>query len=153
MPTPAKLVSALLFAALAYATALSIAIYALPEGQSIGQLPALMALNGLVVGWRFIGVPASGRMNRGAPMAVSVTAGLGGAVVLAVLVLLSVSFRTMIIESLDVTYTEVGEAAAAWMEFLWDYLMTVLHPVVAALFVGGAMAVGLIGGAVGRIWQ
>lgn len=150
MPTPAKLVSAVLFAALAWVTAELIRIYALPEGARVGMFREWVALAGLIVGWKFIGTRVSGVMNKGTTVSKAITAGIGGALVLTVGGLFLNSFVTMITESLGRKYTEVGQAAEAWMNFLWNDALTIADPIVLGTMFGGAAAVGLIGGVVGR---
>jgi hypothetical protein len=150
MPTPAKLVCAVLFAALSWWTAETIVRVALPEGATVGRFREWMALGGLIIGWKYIGKRASGPTNRGASISVAVTAGIGGAIILTVLGLLLNSFVTMITLSLDTIYTEVGMAVDAWFEFLVQDARAVAHPVIIGTFYGGAAAVGLIGGVVGR---
>ncbi|MEM8822914.1 MAG: TrgA family protein [Pseudomonadota bacterium] len=151
MPTPAKLVSAILFAALAWWVGHTIFIHVLPEGVRIGRFREILALGGLVIGWRYIGRIVSGPTNRGASITVSITAGIGGAAILLVLGLLLEGFRKMITESLDLRYAEVGEAASAWMEFLWRDAQMIATPLVMGTLFGGAILVGLVGGVVGRV--
>ncbi|MEM7642877.1 MAG: TrgA family protein [Pseudomonadota bacterium] len=151
MPTPAKLVSAILFAALAWWVAHTIVIHVLPEGVRVGRFREFVAFGGLVVGWRYIGKIVSGPTNKGTSVTVAITAGIGGAAILLVLSLLFESFRKMITESLDLRYTEVGEAASAWMEFLWRDALMIATPLVMGTLFGGAIVVGLVGGVVGRL--
>ncbi|MEM7489175.1 MAG: TrgA family protein, partial [Pseudomonadota bacterium] len=146
MPTPAKLVSAILFAALAWWVGETIVREVLPEGVRVGRFREFLALGGLIVGWKYIGRIVSGPTNKGTSITVAITAGIGGAAILLVLGLLLEGFRKMITESLDLRYAEVGEAASAWMEFLWRDAQTIAHPVVLGTLFGGAVAVGLIGG-------
>jgi hypothetical protein len=153
MPTPAKLVSAVLFAALSWYTADLIFRVAMPEGSTPGRFREFMALGGLLIGWRFVGRRVSGPTNRGTSLSVAITAGIGGAIVMAILGLLLNSFVTMITLSLGSVYTEVGDAVAAWMEFLLQDARAVSHPRVLATFFGGAALVGLVGGIVGRTTQ
>ncbi|TFL18514.1 TrgA family protein [Jannaschia formosa] len=150
MPTPAKLISALLFAALAWWTAETIRIHALPEGIVVGNFREWCALAGLIIGWKTIGTRVSGPLNKGTTVLKAVTAGIGGAVILTVGGVILNSFVTMISESLGRKYTEVGQAAEAWMAFLWDDALTIANPIVLGTMFGGAAVVGLIGGVAGR---
>ncbi|UWQ16897.1 TrgA family protein [Jannaschia sp. M317] len=150
MPTPAKLVCAVLFAVLGWWTGETIVREVLPEGVVVGRFREWIALGGLIVGWKYIGRVCSGEMNKGTTMTRAVTAGIGGAFVLMLLGLVLHSFSVMIIESLDSKYTEVGPAAAAWMEYLWEDAQLIVNPIVLGTFFGGAAVVGLIGGIVGR---
>lgn len=150
MPTPAKLVCALLFAALAWAVGETIVRYTLEEGTRVGLFREMLAFGGLLIGWKYIGKVATGPMLRGNSVTNVITAGIAGAAMLLVLGLLFHAFGVMIANSLDGKYTAIGTAATAWMGFLVKDATTVAHPyVLGLLFVGGAV-VGLIGGIVGR---
>ncbi|MGB3689905.1 MAG: TrgA family protein [Jannaschia helgolandensis] len=150
MPTPAKLVSAILFAALAWAVGEAIVRYTLEEGTRVGLFREFLAFGGLLIGWRYIGRIASGPTMRGNTVTNVITAGIGGAAILLVLSLLLHAFGVMIAESLQGKYTAIGTAASAWMGFLVKDAVTVFHPVVMGLLFGGGAVVGLIGGLVGR---
>lgn len=153
MPTPAKLVAAILFAVLSWAVADAIIRTALPEGIRVGRFREILALGGLVVGWRMIGRTASGPTGRGTTLSHAVTAGLGAAAVLSVLALVLHAFWAMIDESLGLRYSAIGEATSAWMAFVWKDVQIVATPMVGALMFGGGAVVGLISGIVGRRWR
>ncbi|PWJ20523.1 TrgA family protein [Jannaschia seohaensis] len=153
MPTPAKLISALLFAALAWWTAETIRVHALPDGMVVGRFREWVALAGLIIGWRVIGVRVSGPTNRGTTVTKAITAGIGGAVILTIGGLILNSFVKMISISLTSRYTEVGQAAEAWMDFMWSDAMTIANPMVLGTMFGGAAVVGLVGGVAGRTLQ
>ena len=150
MPTAAKLVAALLFAALAWWVGESIVRYRLPDGVRVGWLREMLALGGLVVGWRTVGGEATGRMRRGTTIPRAVTAGIAAAAQLLVLALLLHSFGRMIANSLDRKYAEIGRAWGAWMDFLWQDVVTVADPLVLGTLFAGAAAVGPVSGFVGR---
>ncbi|WP_371153815.1 TrgA family protein [Jannaschia sp. 2305UL9-9] len=151
MPTPAKLACAILFAALSWWTAETIVREALPEGVRVGRFREWVALAGLLIGWKMIGRTCSGPMNKGTTITVAITAGIGGALVLTVGGVILQGFVVMIIESLDRKYTEVGQAATAWMEYTWDNVLLIADPIILGTLYGGAAVVGLIGGIVGRV--
>ncbi|MEM7709388.1 MAG: TrgA family protein [Pseudomonadota bacterium] len=151
MPTPAKLVSAVLFAALAWWVGETIVREVLEEGTRVGRFREILAFLGLIVGWRYVGRVVTGPMNKGTSYTTAITAGIGGATILLVVSLLLEGFRKMITDSLDLKYSEVGQAASAWMDFLWRDAQTIADPVVLGTLFGGAAAVGLIGGLVGRL--
>ena len=153
MPTPAKLVAAVLFAVLCWFVADTIVREVLPEGVRVGRFREMLAVGGLLVGWRYIGVPATGPTGRGTNVTHAITAGLGAAIVLTALALILHAFAVMIGESLGRKYTAIGDAAAAWMGFLWTDVQTIAHPMVLGLMFGGGAVVGLIAGVVGRIWR
>ncbi|MEM9796949.1 MAG: TrgA family protein [Pseudomonadota bacterium] len=150
MPTPAKLVSAILFAALAWWTGETIVREVLPDGSSVGRLREVMAFMGLIIGWKVIGRATTGRMNRGTTVTVAITAGVAAAFVFLALGIVLHGFYEMIIRSLDSTYTEVGAAMNAMLGFIWDDVNLVANPVVLGTLFGGGALVGLIGGIVGR---
>ena len=153
MPTPAKLVAALLFAGLCWAVGEAVVRQALEPGTRVGWLREAMAAGGLLVGWRVIGRAATGPRGRGDRPVVSLTAGIAAAFVFTVLALLLHSFGAMILASLGGGYTSVGRAATAWMRFLVEDATTVADPVVLGLMFGGGAAVGLVAGLVGRRWS
>lgn len=153
MPTPAKLVSALLFAALSWWVAETIVREVLPEGRRVGLFREGLAVLGLFVGWHVIGGEASGKVGRGTTISRAVTAGFAAALILLVLGLLLESLREMLTRSLDRAYTEVGQAANAWMTLLWRDAELVADPVVLGTLFGGGMLVGLVAGIVGRVWR
>lgn len=150
MPTPAKLVAAVLFAALAWWVGETIVRVALPEGVRAGWLREMLAAGGLVVGWRTIGGEATGRMRRGTTTPRAITVGIAAAAQLLVLGLVLHSFGRMIANSLDGKYTEIGRAWTAWMTFLWQDVVLVADPVVLGTLFAGAALVGLLAGMVGR---
>jgi hypothetical protein len=153
MPTPAKLVCAVLFAALCWYTADLIIRIAMSEGAAAGRFREWLAGGGLLVGWFFVGKRASGSTNQGASVSLSITAGIGGALIIMLLGLLLNSFVTMISLSFGSVYTELGQAIDAWIGFLFQDLRAIAHPIIFATFFGGAAAAGLIGGIVGRIFR
>ena len=150
MPTAAKLVSAVLFAALAWWVGDTIARTVLEEGVQVGRFREMLAAGGALIGWRYLGREVTGRTGRGTTTARAVTAGISGAALLLVFGVLIHSFWVMIVRSLDGAYTEVGRAASAWMDFIWGDLVTVAHPLVLGTLFGGGAVVGLVGGFVGR---
>lgn len=151
MPTPAKLVSAVLFAALCWYTVELIRRYGLPEGRTLGAFPIWVTLGGLLVGWLFVGRRVSGPTNRGTKLTHGLTAGIGGALIIAVLGLLLNSFVTMITLSLTSIYTEIGQAIDAWIGFFMEDLRIISHPRILGTFFGGGALAGLVGGVVGRV--
>lgn len=150
MPTPAKLVSAVLFAALCWAVGEAIVRYTLEEGIRVGLFREMLAFGGLIVGWRTIGKTATGPVGRGNNIPNVITSGIAAAFIFVVLALLLHSFGVMIGESLGGKYTAIGTAASAWMGFLVEDAITIWHPIVLGLLFGGAAVIGLIAGVVGR---
>lgn len=150
MPTPAKLVASVLFAALCWWVGETIVRHALPEESSVGWFREILAFGGLIVGWRYIGRITTGERGRGTTMTRAITAGVGAAFIMMILTLALHSFYEMILESLGSRYTEVGQAAQAWMEFTVKDAQILMVPIVPiTLFAGGAI-VGLLAGIMGR---
>ena len=153
MPTPAKLVAAILMAAVGWVTAETIVRYALPEGISVGWFREIVALIGLIAGWRMIGRQATGIRGRGDKITNALTMGLACALVVAALSIFLHSFYVMIQESLSLAYDAPGKAFTAMMGFVWDDIQLMNNTrVLVALFGGGALA-GLLAGITGRIWR
>jgi len=150
MPTPAKLVDAILFAAICWAVGETIVRYTLEEGVRVGAFRELLAAGGLIVGWRTIGKTATGPVGRGNSIPNAITSGFAAAFVFLLLALVIHSFGVMIAESLEGKYTAIGTAASAWMAFLIEDAQIVWHPYVMALLFGGGAVVGLLAGLVGR---
>lgn len=151
MPTPAKLVCAILLAAVAWWTGEMIQRHVVGDDDVVGRLREALALGGLIVGWKYVGRIVSGKAGRGTTLPVGLTAGIGGAVILAVLALFLNGAREVLTEALDVSYTEVGAAATAWMQTVYTDGVRLTHPMVLATYFGGAALVGVIGWAVGRV--
>ena len=150
MPTPAKLVGAVLFAALAWAVAEAIVATLLPEGTRTAWFREALAAAAFVIGWRTIGAEATGRMRRGTTMTRAATAGIAAAAQLLVLGVVMHSFGRMIANSLDGKYTQIGRAWTAWMDFLWADVVLLSDGAVLGLLFGGGAVVGLLAGAMGR---
>ncbi|SDZ32717.1 hypothetical protein SAMN05444004_110117 [Jannaschia faecimaris] len=150
MPTPAKLVAGILFAALCWFVAEAIVRYTLEEGVRVGLFRELLAAGGLVVGWRTIGKTATGPVGRGNSIPNVITSGIAAAFILLVMALLLHSFGVMIAESLGGKYTAIGTAASAWMRFFVEDAQLIWNPIVLGLLFGGGAAIGLVAGMVGR---
>ncbi|WGH78433.1 TrgA family protein [Jannaschia ovalis] len=151
MPTPAKLVSAILFAALCWWVGEMVVRHSLPEGQTVGRMREVLALGGLIVGWKYIGKAATGQTGRGNRIAYVITAGVGAAVIMLILTLALHSAAATLEESLSSKYTEVGLAAEAWMEYALKDFQLAAHPIVLATLFAGSAVVGLLAGIVGRV--
>ncbi|CTQ32968.1 TrgA family protein [Jannaschia rubra] len=151
MPTPSKLVAAVLFAALAWLVGDLIVRMVLEEGVRVGRFREILALGGLLVGWRYVGRETTGRTGKGTTMARGITAGIAGALILMMLALLLHSLGVMVLNSLDRKYNAIGQAGSAWMEFLWNDLQLVAHPAILIVLFGGGAVVGLVAGITGRV--
>ena len=153
MPTPAKLVAALLMAAVGWLTAEAIVRYGLPEGYSVGWFREILSGMALVLGWKMIGRQATGVAGRGDRIVNGLTMGLACALALAILAIFLHAFYVMIEESMGLAYDSPGKAFTAMMGFVWQDMQTITNlPVLAVLFGGGAL-VGLTAGITGRLWR
>lgn len=150
MPTTAKAVAAILFAALAWLVGETIVRRILPDGMRPGLLREVLAVGGLVIGWRTIGIAATGPMRRGTTLVRAVTAGVAAAAQVLVLGVVGHSFGAMIARSLDGRYPQIGRAFSAWMDFLWQDVAMLADPVVLGTLFGGGALVGLLAGLAGR---
>ena len=156
MPTPAKLIAALLMAAVGWLTCEAIARYALPEGKNIGHLREIVAVLGLWLGWKMVGRQATGIRGRGDKLMNGLTMGLACALVLASLSVALHGFYEMITEAVGskgAAYQSPGEGFTAMMGFIWEDVQIMGNDrVLITLFGGGALA-GLLSGISGRIWH
>lgn len=135
MPTAAKLVAALFFAALGWFCA-DLVKPQLPEGTQALWFSPVSAAWGLIVGWTFCGRRIVDRDATGPTM------GLTTVLLMVFWVLLSFSGTDMIRFSLRKRYDGPVEALQSMFEIAIDYLKLAATPeVIGALVVGG-----LIGG-------
>jgi len=137
MPTAAKLVAAILFAALGwYVSELIKPLF--PEERNVGRFSEVNAVIGLFVGW----VVAGSRARTTWVNAVSY--GLTATVALVFWGLLLHSFGEMIRMSLNKRYDGPAEAVIGVFALMYDYgmMMAEVH-VIVTLVVGGVVA-GLV---------
>lgn len=153
MPTPAKLVAAILMAVVCWATAETIVRYALPEGVNVGWFREIVAVIGLFSGWRMIGRQATGIRGRGDKIVNGITMGLACALVVAALSIFLHAFYVMIQESLGLAYNSPGKAFTAMMGFVWNDMQTMANLRVLVMLFGGGAFAGLLAGLTGRIWR
>lgn len=151
MPTPAKFASALLLALLAWLAVRVLTMEVLPEGMSTGLLLPVAIGFAAVVGWFMLGRAATGPAGKGDRASVVVTSGAMAPLVVAALVVVLGSFKTMIEKSMLSAYPEPYMAMEAWLEFLVDDVWLVLNAPMMAVLVGGGMVAGLLAWGVGRV--
>lgn len=140
MPTMARLVAAILMAALGWGAA-ALAVRYAPDGVPTGLVAPVSALWGLVLGWVWTG----GRLQAGAGKPLGY--GFMGAVLLVFWVVLSFALVEMIQRALHIRYH--GEPMAAledMMAISIDYLRLVAHGDVLAVLALGGLAIGAITG-------
>lgn len=134
MPTTARLVAALLLAALGWFTADLVKPY-LPEAQPVGLFSPISALVGLGVGWIFTGK----KLHGGEGSAVGI--GLSSALLLVFWVAFIFSGYEMLQKALRKSYDGPTEAAVDTFAIILDQLKTAAQPdVIAAIVVGGVVA-------------
>ncbi len=145
MPTFARLVGALLLAALGAYTVSRVRAY-LPDWQPAGMLMLVAAMVGLVVGWRFTGRHLD--RGKGNPLAI----GFGSAVLLTLWTALLFAMKEMLDKALKGKYggsptDAVQDVFSLMIEYAQDYLLK--QDVLLSLAVGG-MAAGVVTWLVGR---
>lgn len=146
MPTAAKLVAAILTAALGYVVA-DLIIPHLPEQDRDNWMRETCAALGLLVGWRFLGW----RMGGGFGQAIGL--GLSMALVLFVSGMLTFAFYEMIIRSLRKSYDGPFEALQGMMAIAIENLEYVQFSDVIGTLVVGGILVGLLTEAAARRWS
>jgi hypothetical protein len=136
-----------------WCTAETMVRYALPEGKSVGYFREIVALIGLIAGWRMIGRQATGVRGRGDKIVNGITMGMACALAVAALSIFLHGFYIMIQESLGLAYNSPGKAFTAMMGFVWEDVQTMANVrVLTVLFGGGALA-GLLAAIAGRTWR
>ena len=147
MPTAAKLVSAVLFAVVAYAAAEAYA-QALPPGQPRQLLVPIVTVLGLFQGWLTMG----GRVGAGISMAI--TTGVRTSFQIAFWAIVGFGLYEMFYRSTRLRYDGPGEAVIAAIELFMEYGLSVLMATTCLiiLFVGGALA-GILAELVNRRWS
>ncbi len=151
MPTSARLVSALFFAALGWLCA---ELYKplLPEGTALGLFAPISAGFGALVGWTFTGKRADMAANIGAGGGLGI--GLTSSFLLLFWVLLTFSGYKMLQNSLRKFYDGPVQALQDLFAIAVDYLLLAAQSpeIVAALVVGGLVG-GWIGEKVAQRWS
>jgi hypothetical protein len=146
MPTAAKLVSAILIAALGYFVADLIAQH-LPQETDEGYFREVSALLGILVGWRFLGSRSGGGTSSGIGL------GLTAALTLLVWGLVVFSGYEMLIRSLRKSYKGPIEGLQDMVAIAIDNLIYLQFiDVASALVVGGILA-GIIADRTARRWS
>ena len=131
MPTSAKLVAALFFAALGWFCADLVAAL-LPEGMSSGLLNEVCAAIGAVVGITMLGKRA------GDGLRAALGYGLTTSALLAFWGIFAFAFTDMLSNSLDKRYHGAVEAIQAMVGIGMDYAVMIATPsILGALIVGG----------------
>jgi hypothetical protein len=139
MPTTARLVAAVLMAALGWGISVLSVSY-LPDGQPVGLFAPISAAWGAVVGWTWTG----GKIQNGSGRPVGI--GLAGVAILVFWVSLSFSLYEMVRQAVRVRYDGPVEALEDMFKIAIDYLRDQAQPdIILALLVGGVV-IGFITG-------
>lgn len=138
MPTAAKLVSALMLAALGGWAAMLI-VPLLPEGFQEGAFVPVTALWGLVAGWMVMGR----RLGDGYPHAIA--HGLTGVASLVVFALAFNSAWMMVENALMRRYDGPMEATVGFFDFVLKNLGTMSAPQVLTVLICGGIVAGFLG--------
>jgi len=146
MPTAAKLVAAILTAALGYGVA-TLIVEHLPEQDRLNWMRETSAILGVLVGWRFLGKRVGGGFHHALGM------GLSTALVLFVSGMMTFAFYEMIIRSLRKSYHGPFEALQGMMAIAIENLEYVQFADVIAVLLVGGMLVGLICEFAARRWS
>lgn len=146
MPTAAKLVAAICYAALGWFCADLIKPH-LPEGTQVGLFSPISAALGVIVGWTFVGRRLGD--GTGKPLGI----GFSGAVLLAVYVLFAFSGYEMVRLSTRGRYDGPVDALQSMFELGVGYAWTVAVPEVLAAVVLGGLLCGVLTGYAARKWE
>lgn len=146
MPTAARLVAALLVAALAFATSEAIKPL-MPEGTAFGYFSVANALIGLICGWVVVGK----RAGRGWSAAVG--NGVTGVVTLVAWALFLHGLYHMWQESLRRRYSDVMEAIEGIIDFIVDNAVVLSDLSILTLLGAGALIVGILTEIAARNWR
>lgn len=146
MPTAARLVSALILAALAWAAS---QFYRplMPEATDFGWFNEVNAGVGALCGWYVTGP----RLGRGWPEGIG--AGLTGVAALVFWVLFLHSFNEMLGRALETRYNGPIEAILAIFSLAADYGALMLEATLLGLLVAGGLILGLVGEWVSHRWS
>jgi len=146
VPTAAKLVAAVVFAAVAFLAG-SVYIPLLPEGTQAGWFAAVCAGFGAVIGWMVMG----GLAGRGT------TAAMGHGVRTAVTIVfwtgLFFSIREMVLRSMNLRYDGPMEAVIGTFDIAIDYGRLLADPQLLAVLGLGGLAGGLVTEWASRRWR
>ncbi len=155
MPTAAKLVSAVLFVLVGYATAQLIEIQAaqgrfvpyIQPAQMFGAFSVISAVVGGLCGWFVTG----GRVGQG--MGASFGFGVRTSATLVFFLLIAFAIREMIRHAMSMLYHGPFDAIQAVFGLAAGYAHVLLSPLVLAVLVGGGGIAGMLAEASARRWR
>jgi hypothetical protein len=146
MPDAAKLVAAILIGSIAYAASL-LFMPLMPESTNFGSFIYVNTIIGIVCGWMVMGK----RAGRGVTAAIN--NGLGGSLVLVIWALFVHSCYQMFDRALDNWYNGAFDALAAIFQFMAEFSLVMLDPVLLFCLFGGGVIAGLATEYAWRTWR
>ena len=146
MPDAARLIAAICIGVIAYVVSHQI-MPLLPESTDFGAFAYINAIIGICTGWSVMGK----RAGRGITAAIN--NGLGGSLMLVLWGLFLHSSYQMFDRALDNWYSGVLTALAAIFEFMADYALILLDPLVLFSLAAGGILSGLLTEYAWRTWR
>jgi hypothetical protein len=146
MPTAAKLVAACIFAIVGWIAA-NAHVPALGEAVDVGLFRELVALLGLLAGWKVMGA----QVGKGYGEAIGT--GLKTTVVLVFFALLLFSTREMVLLSMKMRYDGPVDAVLAIFQLMLEHGLKLLTPAVLGVLAVGGVLGGLITERASQRWS
>jgi hypothetical protein len=146
MPTAAKLFGAAAFAILGWISA-NIYANAMPEGSQTGLMREIVALLGVIVGWRVLG----GNAGKGYNPATGT--GLRAGIILVFFALLGFSIYEMVLSSMQMRYDGPMEAVLGVFDLMMDYGKVMLTTQMIGTLVVGSILGGWFAEFGSRHWK
>jgi hypothetical protein len=146
MPTAAKLIAAVAFAAVAWLAAAAY-IPLLPEGTRTGFFKEIMAALGFLIGWRTVGA----HLRTGYAEAASL--GLRASLFIVAWALFGFSVYVMIQRSTKMIYHDAGEAVLDVPMQMIKYGKLLADAKLVEVLIAGGLIGGLVTEFVGRRWS
>ncbi|GAA0311282.1 TrgA family protein [Rhodovulum strictum] len=147
MPTAAKLVAALLFAAVAWFTSDAL-VPVFPEGTNLGKFTYVNTAIGLLAGWLVMGRLA------GEGYGVAVASGVRTSAVLAFYALLAHSIYEMLRMATRLRFDGIMDALTGTVELMArNGLMLVTAPVAMGILVGGGILAAIVVEFIAHRWN
>lgn len=146
MPTAAKLVSLIMFAALAWFVS-QLVMPLMPDGTEFGFFAEINAALAGYLGWRIVGPRAPDSFRAG------LSAGLTCALMLFVTATLFHSFILMLVRSTEARYKGPIQALKSMFQMASDFAQPALTPEVVVPLVVGGLVAGFAASAVSRVYS
>lgn len=146
MPDAARLIAAICIGVIAFAVSYLI-MPLMPESTEFGSFVYINAILGIVTGWTIMGK----RAGRGITAAIN--NGLGGALMLVLWGLFLHSCYQMFDRAMDNWYNDFFAAMAAIFQFMAEYALVLLDPMVLFTLAAGGVLSGLVTEYAWRTWR